>query len=393
MKKGILDSIQTKSLVDLTAELVRIPSLSGEEATIACFLREKLDTIGFYTRIDDHGNLIAIVKGKQKNSSKLMFLGHMDVVSPIKREIWRKDPFEPRIEGSKIYGLGTSDMKAALASFLVASEALIKSNVELAGEIQLVFVVEEERGNGIEYVLDDSSMIPTWAIVGEPSNLELCLGQKYGVVFSLKTEGRLAHFSLSDRHGIDAFEEMLEIIIDIKKLELPSHEQLGNSTIVIPTVSVEPNEVGFINDTCSINLYMNLALNDSSIKPAEKMKGEIDNIIKQHKDLNRGLEADVKIFGYLPSFYTSPEDPKAKPLVESILRNSMILDLERAKLSYYDVNTNAGFLSKHNVPVVGYGPGNVRNIHMPEEHIDINQIVAATKVYALTAYDLLSVKC
>ena len=51
-----------------------------------------------------------------------------------------------------------------------------------------------------------------------------------------------------------------------------------------------------------------------------------------------------------------------------------------------------GFLSKHNVPVVGFGPGNVKNIHMPEEHIDINQIITATKVYALTAYDLLSFK-
>ena len=82
-------------------------------------------------------------------------------------------------------------MKSALASFLVASEALLKSNVELAGELQLVFVVEEEMGNGIEYVLKDTGMIPTYAIIGEPSNLQICLGSKYGVVFNLKTEGRL----------------------------------------------------------------------------------------------------------------------------------------------------------------------------------------------------------
>ena len=216
MKQKILDLIKTESLIELTKDLVRIPSLSGEEATIANFLREELDKIGFSPRIDNHGNLIAIAKGGQKNGKRLMFLGHMDVVSPTKREMWEGDPFEPRIEGSKIYGLGTADMKAALASFVIASDALFKAGVELAGELQLVFVVEEERGNGIEYVLKDTGMIPTWAIVGEPSNLQLCLGQKYGVVFSLKAKGRLAHFSLSDRHGIDALERTLEIISDIK---------------------------------------------------------------------------------------------------------------------------------------------------------------------------------
>jgi len=265
VNEKILDSIDTKRLIDLTVDLVRIPSLSGEEAAIADFLKEKLDKIGFSARLDDHGNLIAIAKRKQKNSNKLMFLGHMDVVSPTKRELWKNDPFEPRIEDSKMYGLGTSDMKAALASFLVASEALLQSNVPLAGELQLIFVVEEEIGNGIEYVLKDTGMIPTYAIVGEPSNLQICLGQKYGVVFNLETHGRLAHFSLSKEHGIVALERMLEIILDIKKLKLPSHEHLGNSAIVIPRIDAEPNEIGFINDTCSISLYMNLALNNSSI--------------------------------------------------------------------------------------------------------------------------------
>lgn len=392
MIKTILDAIKPEPLVDLTQELVKIPSLSGEEATIASFLKEKLDTMGFCTRIDDHGNLIAIAGGGRKNVKKLMFLGHLDVVSPIKREMWKKDPFEPRIENSRIYGLGTSDMKAALASFLVASDALFKCNVALAGELQLVFVVEEERGNGIEYVLKDTRMIPTWAIVGEPSKLQLCLGQKYGVVFDLRTEGRLAHFSLSYQHGIDALERMSDIILDIRKLKLPEHEQLGKSTIVIPSISVEPNTVGFINDTCSINLYMNLSLNDSTIKTAQKMEVKIANIIEKHKKINKGLKASVDILGYLPSFYTSPQDPKAKPLVESILRNAHISNGKKPKLTYYDVNTNAGFLTRHNVPVVGFGPGNVKDIHVPEEHIDINQIITATKVYALTAYDLLSFK-
>jgi acetylornithine deacetylase/succinyl-diaminopimelate desuccinylase-like protein len=185
---------------------------------------------------------------------------------------------------------------------------------------------------------------------------------------------------------------MLEIVFDIKKLKLPSHEQLGDSTVVIPTISVKPNEVGFINDTCSIGLYMNLALDDSTIKPAEDIKGMIEDIVEKHKKLNKGLNAYVGIFGYLPSFYTSPQDPKAKPLVESILRNSLIVGEKRPKLTYYDVNTNAGFLSRHNVPVVGFGPGNVKNIHMPEEHVDFNQLDTAARVYALTAYDLLSSK-
>jgi acetylornithine deacetylase/succinyl-diaminopimelate desuccinylase-like protein len=392
MKEMTLDLIKTEPLIELTRDLVRIPSLSGEEATIAGFLRERLDKIGFSTRIDDHGNLIAKAGEEKKNAKRLMFLGHLDVVSPIKRERWKGDPFEPRIEGSKIYGLGTSDMKAALASFVVASEALFEAGVELSGELQLVFVVEEEVGNGIEYVLQDSGIIPTWAIVGEPSNLELCLGQKYGVVFSLEAEGRLAHFSLSDQHGIDALERMLGIVSDIKRLDLPSHDRLGDSKIVIPTISAEPNEVGFINDTCSVDLYMNLALEDSTSKPAEIMKGKIEDIVKKHEKINKGLKVKTDIFGYLPSFYTSPEDPEAKPLVESILCNSEAIGGQKADLTFYDVNTNAGFLNKHNVAVVGFGPGNVKDIHMPDEHVDIAQLDTAARVYALTAYDLLSSK-
>jgi len=122
------------------------------------------------------------------------------------------------------------------------------------------------------------------------------------------------------------------------------------------------------------------------------MKTAIEDIMDKHKKMNNGLEAHVDIFGYLPSFYTSPEDPEGKALVESIQRNSFCLEGKEPSLTYYEVNTNAGFLSKHNVPVVGFGPGNVKNIHMPEEYVDINQIIIAAKVYALTAYDLLASK-
>lgn len=81
-------------------------------------------------------NVVAKLSGNGKGRS-LILNGHVDVVSPEPVEHWEYDPWEARIEGNRIYGRGTNDMKAGLIANLMAVKCLLNLGLEPAGDIIL----------------------------------------------------------------------------------------------------------------------------------------------------------------------------------------------------------------------------------------------------------------
>ena len=93
-------------------------------------------------------NVVASWKGRGGGRS-LILNGHIDVVPPANEELWTSPPFAPRVDGDWIYGRGAGDMKAGLAAMTSAIRTLREQGVDLAGDVHLQSVVEEEcTGNG-----------------------------------------------------------------------------------------------------------------------------------------------------------------------------------------------------------------------------------------------------
>ncbi len=199
-------------VIDLLSALVATRSVNpalvpGEagEADIAAGLAGWMEGRGFIvTRIEEtpgRPNLVGVLKGSGGGRS-LMLNGHVDTVTVAG---YQGDPFDPRIDGNRLYGRGSYDMKAGVAAMLVAADrAARRGHVggRLAGDIIVACVADEEHSSiGTEQVL--KHFRADAAIVTEPSNLEITIAHKGFVWFDIVVEGRSAHGSRPDL-GIDA---------------------------------------------------------------------------------------------------------------------------------------------------------------------------------------------
>lgn len=386
----VVNAVDKNDAIELCQELLRIPSFSGEEGQVAQLISSLLKSSGLRTKIDGFGNLIAILKG-EKPGPKLMFNGHMDVAPIGRKELWKHDPFSAVIENDILYGRGACDMKAALAAMTVAVETLSRWRKSIQGDLIIVFIAREEQGNGTLHVLQDKALIPDWAIIGEPTNMNIALGQRYGSWVELNVSGKSAHFQLFPKIGVDALGNMMDLLQEIRKMELPKDQRLGESDWALTTIKAEPNQFGLINDRCKVDLLFSQAdVGETPEAPTEKLMARLKETIDNLKKRKPDLVAEAREVNHIPSFYTSPDDPKAQPLIASLSENSKTIANRIPDLFTWGFCTDAAYFSRFfNVIAVGFGPGLEFNAHLPTDCVELSHLIEATKIYALTALDLL----
>lgn len=205
-------------LVQTIRELVQIPSENtppaGAELECQRYVYERLAWLGLKAQMYDvqgvaglaehplfrsgrdytnRPNVAAVWPGSGGGKS-LLLSGHIDTV-PRGSEPWSRDPFGAVVEGNRLYGLGSNDMKGGIAVMLLAVEALKDEGVQLRGDLLVETVVDEEFG-GVNGTLAARlhGHNADAAIVCEPSHHAICPGQM---------GGRTAHITLrSDTGGI-----------------------------------------------------------------------------------------------------------------------------------------------------------------------------------------------
>src|SRR5690349_3675723 len=146
LQDEILDAVRAShaELDALLCDLVKLPSLTGEEGPAQDFMVGQLRAMGLsVTRfaVDDaqlqtlpgyspavpgleHDNVVGTHRPKHPTGRSLILNGHIDVVPVGALELWTTPPFQPRIEGDRLYGRGAGDMKAGIAAKLIALRAL-----------------------------------------------------------------------------------------------------------------------------------------------------------------------------------------------------------------------------------------------------------------------------
>ncbi|MHA2344100.1 MAG: M20 family metallopeptidase, partial [Candidatus Hodarchaeales archaeon] len=182
-------------LIQLTQELVKIPSITGDEKKVQLFLQNKIKALGIESELvypniqelrkhndffettsfvkfgyDERPNVFASLEGSGKGPS-MCLSGHVDVVSAEPLDDWTKDPWGGEVEGNYIYGRGSGDMKAGVASLLFVIEAFKETDTKLMGNVFLETTIEEEDGGvGGNLFLRMKKPKPDAAIIPEPSS-------------------------------------------------------------------------------------------------------------------------------------------------------------------------------------------------------------------------------
>ncbi len=205
---------------------MKITSISGEEETIGLFLGKYLINLGWKVELqpvsENQSNVIAYL-----NDTPRVFLStHLDTVPP---------HISPTEDNEKIYGRGACDAKGIIASQIFAAEEIRRQGIN---DIGLLYTVDEEQSSVGAKAANNHPLAQKceYLINGEPTDNDLAIGSKGSLRIYVRTKGKAAHSAYPEM-GDSAIIKLLDILADIRKIQLPTDEFFGEGTLNIGLIS------------------------------------------------------------------------------------------------------------------------------------------------------------
>lgn len=322
-----------------------------ENKEIISYLEEYLSKYDFRVVKKDKYLIMESNFGKEDEYG-VCFVGHTDTVEAVGD--WKYDPFKLIIDGDKLYGLGTCDMKGGIAAFLDAVRSLDKSKI--SKKIKAYFTYDEEIGfTGIKDVLEFEKNINKNGddnnfIIGEPTNNEILLGSKGLIEYKVTFKGIKVHSSVPEK-GKSAIFDCVKFIEELKEFyEKEIREELDEA-FSIPYTTFN---VGIINGGSEIN---SVAEKCEILFDFRTINKNENKIVEFTNKLIEKYNAEKEILNNIPAFLNKSE------FTDEVKTCSFI--------------TEASFLNGNRIIL---GPGPV-NPHEKNEYITIDSLERCVKQY------------
>ncbi len=416
IEQTALSVLNERELIDALRGLLQIKSLTGQEASAQRWLGQHMEQLGLNVdqwtidvdAIRKHPQFPGMEVDRSKNEAiglvglwhgaasrgdskgkTLIFNGHIDVVPEGDQANWTYDPWGAELVNGRIYGRGACDMKGGLVAALYAVKAIIDAGIPIDGSLMIQSVIGEEDGGIGTFASLLRGYAAHAAIVCEPTCLNLIPAQAGALTFTVKVRGKSAHASVR-LEGVSALEKYLDIhkaLIQLEqernrevkhpllgKLQLPyplnlGRIQGGNWPSTVPEEVIFEGRIGVAmgEDSDSVRRQFEQALNNLAYAdpwlrdhPLEIAwsGGQFDpaEIAVDH-DLVKLLERCVfDVAGQIPEVEGAPYGSDLRLLVNV-----------------------GGF------PAVLFGPGNVKVAHMPNEFVEVQDVILAARAYIIAA--------
>lgn len=368
--------------VALTRELVERESENppGNELAIATYLRKRLADssvpfeIEFYDVEPDRPNVVARV-GNPANGT-ILLTGHMDVV-PADADAWSGDPYELCERDSRIVGRGTSDMKAALAAKLLATERYYE-NTDDPGEVVLGFVVDEEANGAGTNALVKRNLEADAAIIGEPTELDVCIAQKGVARYKVTVRGESGHSGRPD-DAVNAIAGMQRVLERIETLDDRLREERGHEYLAPETITITEIEGGtapnIVPDRATATIDWRFLPGTISPDPFDRrLRGAIEDVTLSGNPVDVRVERTV--------FARAAEVPADHDLVRTVIGAAESVGIPTEPVGF-NAATDARFLIHDaGIPTVLFGPGSIeRDAHTVDESIRVTDLEATVETY------------
>lgn len=367
--------VTSNYIVDIASKLVKINSENppGREFEAASFIADELAKIGMKTKIerfeDSRANVIGIY-GEEHQHPSIMLNTHLDTVPAGDREKWSFPPFNGEIREGRICGRGAVDAKGILATFIGALKELADKDWPIKGRVVLAAVADEEvEGKGTKKLIA-SGLRTDYAIVGEPTSLNVCTAHKGRLVIEIDFHGRSTHASTPSK-GANAIYHASRFIERIQMIKFrEKHALLGHPTCTATMIrgGVKDNVVP---DKCTVTLDVRML---PSMK-LDKTIRSLEKIIK--KDASKD-NYRIRVVNYIPSAETSPRNFLVKVGQQSIME---ILG-KKTNVKGFKATCDMSFIvNQAKIPTIILGPGKIEHAHTIDESIEISELVTASKIY------------
>jgi len=377
-------SIGRKRLVDQLADLVRIDSTNpglvpdgAGEAAVAEYVAEAMRDLGLEVDVWEpepgRPNVVGVWPGTGDGRS-LMLNAHTDTVGVE----GMSNPFTPRIEDGRIYGRGTQDMKGSLAAQLAAVRALQDAGVELAGDLIVAAVIDEEHKSvGTEAVVERYDA--DGAVVTEPTDLELALAHKGFVWVDVETRGRAAHGSRPDE-GIDANMHMGRVLSRLDDLEASLRDRDGHRLVGAPSLHAPQIEGGTASSVYAARCHLRVERRTIPGESAAQAMEEVQEILDASAEADASFEASCEVAFSRRPFEVAPDAPIAEAV-----RDAAAPVLGQAPPNVGQTFwTDAALLSDAGTETVVLGPVG-DGLHTTEEWVELDSVVQLADLLAGTA--------
>ena len=236
----------TSEALTLLYSLIGIPSISREEEAAADFLQNYIEETGIMTGRSGN-NIWCISPMFDINRPTILLNSHIDTVKPVNG--WRKQPFTPKVENGKLYGLGSNDAGGSLVSLFQTFRYL--STTEQSYNLIFLASCEEEVSgkNGIESILPQLPPI-TLGIVGEPTEMHPAIAEKGLMVLDVTARGKAGHAAREE--GENAIYKVLDDIEWFRSYRFPKASDLLGPVKMSVTQINAGTQHNVIPDLCRI---------------------------------------------------------------------------------------------------------------------------------------------
>jgi succinyl-diaminopimelate desuccinylase len=396
LERQVLAHIDPDQVVEWTRQLVRIPSVyrpqKGEaEEKVARWVQARFQELGLETHWElvepGRPNVIGILPGTGDGPC-LMFEGHTDVVTEGDASAWVHPPFEAQVENGRIYGRGSNDMKGGLVAAIAATRAILKSGVKLQGSILIGALVDEEGlMKGVKHFVQQGwARRVSAAIICEPEDNRLCIAQKGVMWVRIVVTGKMAHgaMPLTGINPVYRAAALLRALEILQAEEIHAHGQhpfLGQPSIT-PTIFLCPIQGEPQNNVMPGQCALTLDIRMIPGQSPEDIETKIRAIFKRLQEQDPAFNAELEVIESRPPTATSREEPVVATL------HQVYGDVTGQEPVYGGVpgSTDGTILfGRAQVPIVTCGPGDTLIPHHVDEYLDIDQLITATKLYAVAA--------
>lgn len=397
--------------VRLLQELVRVPSVTGDEGAVQevverAFRERGLavdvweatpeeispykDHVGEQAGYENRPNVVGVRAGRGGGRA-LLLNAHVDTVAGGDASAWDRDPFSGEVEGDLLYGRGSCDMKGGLVTYLAALDALAQLGVELRGDVSVAATVGEENG-GLGVL---STVLRGYradaALITEPTRLSLVPAQGGSLVFRLEVPGRSAHAAVRDE-GVSALEKFMPLFEELGKLE-----EERNATLHHPLYegvwNKVPINVGLVRagNWASTVPESLVAEGRVGLIPGEEIEAFRETVadrISAVADRDPWLEEHPPKLEWFGGQFAPAEVPLDAPICEALKKAHERVTGEEPAVEGVPYGADMRlFIRFGETPCVMYGAGNVKVAHAPNEHISITELTTATNTVACLLAD------